>query len=209
MPARSARTICRMVEDSVSVTRTAGAQSSRMRADAQHNRDRAIEGARVVFAELGAEASMSEVARRAGIGVATLFRRFPTKNDLLLEVFADDIDGCVRAMDEALAEKDSWRALQKLLRDVCARQASDRALASVLVELLAGDMMVDISAHIEEGCVELIKRAKAQGQLRPDLDYSDVLLVLMANAGVVKMTTESVSIASKRIVDLFLMSFEA
>ncbi|MFI5436340.1 TetR/AcrR family transcriptional regulator [Rhodococcus baikonurensis] len=198
-----------MPADAVVTTRRGGGTRPRpLRADAQQNRDRAVEAARVVFCELGAEASMAEIARRAGVGLATLFRRFPTKEELLLEVFADHVTDCVAAMDQALGSSDPWQAIRVLVRDVCAKQASDKALASVLIWVLTGDMSLEVRSHVESGFAELLARAKAAGAIRQDIEYSDVILIMMANVGVVTMSTDSVAEDSRRMVDLMLTSLE-
>lgn len=189
--------------------RAVGATSRPLRADAQQNRDRVVAAARIVFCELGAEASMAEIARRAGVGLATLFRRFPTKEDLLLEVFADHVSDCIAAMDQALKSSDPWQAIQTLVRDVCSKQASDKALASVLVWSLTGDMSLEVRTHVEAGFAELLARAKAAGTIRQDIDYSDIVLIMVANTGVVTMSTVSVAEDSRRMVELMLTSFES
>ncbi|MFD6514521.1 TetR/AcrR family transcriptional regulator [Rhodococcus sp. NPDC060176] len=197
-----------MPQDAIQVSRGTGGGSRPLRADAQHNRDRAVHVARAVFCELGVDASMAEVARRAGVGLSTLFRRFPTKEDLLLAVFSDHIAACSSAIDEALSDPDPRHAIDILIRDVCEKQASDRALASVLISALVGDLSLDVRAHVEYGFAELISRAKANGTLRQDFEYHDVILVLMANAGVVAMSDSDAPSNSSRTVELMLTSFD-
>src|ERR1700712_1330894 len=80
-----------------------------LRADAERNRRRLIEAAREVFAEHGLDASTNQIARRAGVGVATLFRRFPTRDDLITATFADKMHAYAQAIDAALADPDPWQ----------------------------------------------------------------------------------------------------
>src|ERR1044072_205262 len=90
------------------------AGQDRLRADALRNRRRILEAARVVFAEHGIDAPMATVARRAGVGVATLYRRFPTRDALVRAAFGHQMDTCGRALTEALADPDPWRGVQRL-----------------------------------------------------------------------------------------------
>src|SRR6195952_4312092 len=80
-----------------------------LRSDAERNRERVIGAARGVFAEQGLDASTNEIARRAGVGVATLFRRFPTRDDLIAATFADKMHAYAHAIDTALADPDPWQ----------------------------------------------------------------------------------------------------
>ena len=81
-----------------------------LRADAERNRLRIVDAAREVFAGQGLDAPMSEVARRANVGIATLYRRFPTREDLITSVFAEKMAAYAAAMDDALADPDPWHA---------------------------------------------------------------------------------------------------
>ena len=91
-----------------------------------------LDAAREVFAEQGLDASTNEIARRAGVGVATLFRRFPTRDDLVAAVFADKMDAYAAAIDDALADPDPWHGFCGYIERVCAMQAEDRGFADVL-----------------------------------------------------------------------------
>ncbi|MBE1490704.1 TetR/AcrR family transcriptional regulator [Plantactinospora soyae] len=79
------------------------------RTDALQNRDGIVETARKLLAERGLDLPMTAIARRAGGAVATLYRRFPTKESLIIEAFADQFAACASLMDDALADPDPWR----------------------------------------------------------------------------------------------------
>ena len=98
-----------------------------LRADAELNRQRIVEAARAVFAEQGLGASTNEVARRAGVGIATLFRRFPTRDDLVAAVFANRMAAYAKAVEDALAEGDAWKGFCGYIEQVCQLQAPDSA----------------------------------------------------------------------------------
>jgi AcrR family transcriptional regulator len=102
------------------------AAESGLRADAERNRERVLSAARKVFAEQGLEASTNEIARRAGVGVATLFRRFPTRDDLVGAVFADKMSAYAAAIDDALADSDPWHGFCGFIERVCRMQAGPR-----------------------------------------------------------------------------------
>src|SRR6185437_11714807 len=105
-----------------------------LRSDAQRNRDRILAAARVIFAEHGLDAPMNEIARKAGVGIATLFRRFPTRDDLVAAVFADRMTAYAAAIDVALQDPDPWHGFCEYVRTICAMQASDRGFTDVLTQ---------------------------------------------------------------------------
>ncbi len=181
-----------------------------MRADAERNRERVLDAAREVFAEQGLDASTNEIARRAGVGVATLFRRFPTRDDLVGAVFADKMAAHVAAIDAALAEQDAWQGFCGFIERVCRMQADDRGFADVLT--LTFPTAKGLEAERERAALalaELIERAQATGQLRQDFVHQDVPLILMANAGVVTATHDAAPEAWRRLVGYLLQAFAA
>src|SRR5450631_3595228 len=97
-----------------------------LRCDAERNRSRLVAAAHEVFAEQGLQAPMIEVARRAGVGIATLFRRFPTRDDLITATFAETMTDYARAIDAAVADPDPWQGFCGYVERVCAMQAHDR-----------------------------------------------------------------------------------
>jgi AcrR family transcriptional regulator len=104
-----------------------------LRADAQDNRDRIIDAAEQLYAITGLTTPMSEIARRAGVGGATLSRRFPTREALMDAVFARQLDWWMSAVEAAAAAPDSWLALVTLLEEACVEQAHDGVCADLVV----------------------------------------------------------------------------
>ncbi|WP_406019783.1 TetR/AcrR family transcriptional regulator [Nocardioides sp. NBC_00850] len=181
-----------------------------MRADAERNRERVLDAARELFAEQGLDASTNEVARRAGVGVATLFRRFPTRDDLVGAVFADRMAAYVAATDEALADPDPWRGFCGYIERVCRMQADDRGFADVLtLTFPTAKALEDDRNRAAEALGVLLDRAKASGRLRQDFTHQDVPLILMANAGVVNATRNAAPDAWKRLVGFLIQAFAA
>jgi len=192
---------------------TPGAQpsdSQPLRSDAERNRGRIIVAARTVFGRDGLGASMASVAREAGVGIATLFRHFRGKEDLIAAVFADRMDAYVTAVNEALDVPDPWEGFTGFVQAICAMQAADRGFADVLT------MTFPAARDLEErrtegyrGFLSLIARAKGSGRLREDFTSQDLVLVLIANAGVVHFAGDAVPDAWRRLVALLIQSFEA
>src|SRR5215212_3623398 len=110
----------------------------RLRADARRNRDRLIAAARDAFAEHGAEASLDDIARRAGVGPGTLYRHFPTRMDLMEAVYRDGVEGLCAEANALLSAPSPGDALATWLRSFLGYVATKRGLASALMAI-AGD----------------------------------------------------------------------
>ncbi|MFI0237850.1 TetR/AcrR family transcriptional regulator [Streptomyces sp. NPDC016845] len=181
-----------------------------MRADARRNRERILLAARAVFAERGIDAPMATVARRAGVGVATLYRRFPTREDLLRAAFAQQMDLCGRALIEAVEDPDPWHGFQRLVETVCALQSEERGFPAEF--FLAFPESTKEHTRMrelgEKAFAALVRRAQAAGMLRPDFHPSDLLVVLVAHCGLVAALPGD-GAASRRLVAYLLEAFRA
>jgi AcrR family transcriptional regulator len=181
-----------------------------LRSDAERNRARIIAAARRVFARGGLNASMASVAREAGVGIATLFRRFPTKEDLVAAVFADRMDAYADVVSKALDDPDPWHGLAGIIESVCAMQAADYGFADVLTMTFpTAKALEQRRLEVYHAVVQLIDRAKGAGRLREDFSPEDLVLVYMANAGVVNATGAAAPDAWRRVVALMIQSFQA
>ncbi|MGW6648746.1 TetR family transcriptional regulator [Streptomyces sp. CB02130] len=181
-----------------------------LRADARENRERILRAAREAYALHGIDVPISTIARRAGVGVATLYRRFPTRTSLITEAFTEQLTECAGALDEALKDPDPWRGFCTVLRKVCAMQAADRGFTHAFLARFPGDTAyAGERDRAEEGLALLVRRAKEAGALRPDFDVSDVVLALLANNGVANGAGPEAAAASRRLVDYLLESFRA
>ena len=153
---------------------------------------------------------MASVAREAGVGIATLFRRFPTKEELVAAVFADRMDAYAGVVTEALDDPDPWHGLVGIIESVCAMQAADYGFADVLTMTFpTAKALEERRLQAYHSVVQLIERAKAAGRLREDFTPEDLVLAYMANAGVVNATGEDAPDAWRRVVALLIQSFEA
>jgi AcrR family transcriptional regulator len=149
------------------------------RADARRNRERVVAAARAVFAEHGREAQMDDVARRAGVGVGTVSRHFPTKRALLVALVLDAFDRVAAEARRSLENPDPWEGLTHLLWYSAENLAADRALS----EAMAGDFEFPgaqsaAQVSLRESVEELMRRAQAAGALREDAIVDDVPMLM-------------------------------
>jgi AcrR family transcriptional regulator len=181
-----------------------------LRADAQHNRDRILEAAREAFTTQGIDVPLTAIARRAGVGAATLYRRFPTRAHLVTEAFAEQLARCVAILDEALEDPDPWHGFCYVLDKVCAMQATDRGFTAAFLSQFPDAIDYDRErTRAENRLAQLVQRAKDAGQLRDDFDHTDITLLLLANSGVVGQSQHVSLAASRRLVTYLLQAFQA
>ncbi|ANZ41547.1 TetR family transcriptional regulator [Lentzea guizhouensis] len=187
---------------------TAAQQSAGLRTDAARNRTRIIEAARDLFRTRGIDVPLSTVARRAGVGVATLFRRFPTRESLVTEVFAEQMARCEALLEEAVTDPDPWNGFRRLVEFTCAEQLEDRGfteafLASFATELDYRERRRDAETAFDT----LVRRAKESGRLRQDFEVGDLVMALLANSGLRGAPPEHAQALSRRFVAYLLHAF--
>jgi len=165
---------------------------ARLRADAERNRHALLSAAREVFGEQGLDASLDEIARRAGVGNATLYRHFSNRRELIAEVFAGRMTEYVELAEAALREPDAWIAFVGYLTRLCEMQATDRGLSELLVTTTFDHdaRLTGLRATAQRRTNEVIRQAQVEGGLRRDFTRNDLLLLLTANAGVVQRSAD-------------------
>ncbi|GAA1405347.1 TetR/AcrR family transcriptional regulator [Catellatospora coxensis] len=169
------------------------------RADAERNRRRLIEAALAAFSERGLDAPLDEIARRAALGNATLYRHFPTRRDLISAVYAETLDEIVLTAEHAAYQPDAWTAFHDHLVYLCGVQSRCRATSDLLTAAVSGVPGLDaLHDRAYQGLQRLIERAQAAGELRADFRHEDVVLILMANAGLIERTAEAAPDAWRR-----------
>jgi len=184
------------------------APAQALRADARRNRERIVDTARVVFAEQGLGASMNEVARRAGVGLSTLLRRFPSRHLLVAAALGDRMGEFAALVERALDDPDPWNGFRWLVERICAMQAGDLGFTEVLTQAFPGaGEFEQLREQSYRRIVELFDRAKAAGALRRDFSPHDFPMLLMANAGVVTATAELAPATSSRLIAYLLQAF--
>lgn len=149
-----------------------------LRADARRNRKAVIAAATQLFAEEGLEAQMPEVAKAAKVGVGTVYRHFPTKEHLIAAIAAEHFERLAERAREDLELQDPWEGLCDFIRFGTQIQADDRGLCEVIG--YRPEVMDEAARAIglPELCDQLVKRAQSSGQLRQDLDWEDIPMVV-------------------------------
>lgn len=181
-----------------------------LRADAARNRQRLITAACEVFARRGLDVPMEELARHAGVGVGTLYRHFSTRADLIAGAFEAKMRAYADAVEHALTDADPWSGFCGFVWQICEMQATDRGFAHVLTMTFPNATQFAAEhKRAFDATVELIRRAQGTGTLRDEFVPQDLVILLMANAGVVAATADAAPEAWRRFVAQMLESFSA
>jgi AcrR family transcriptional regulator len=181
-----------------------------LRADAQDNRDRALEAARALFSERGIEVPMREIARRAGVGPATLYRRFPTKQLLVDEAFADELRACRAIVDDGCADPDPWHGFCSVVERISVLNARNQGFVDAFVA--ANPEFGTLVAHrasLLRKLAGLAGRAQAAGGLRRDFVIDDLVLVLAAGRGLSSTPPAGREATARRFAALVVDAFRA
>src|SRR3954454_7324699 len=150
------------------------------RADARRNYDKVLAAARDAFAEGGESTALEEIARRAGVGIGTLYRNFPNRQALLEAVYTDEVEAVCRTA-ELLDSTDPWQALTEWLGRFTGYIATKRALAAELLNSLGDDapLFQTSRASLYAAGEPLLERAQAAGTVRPDVSIADVIQMVV------------------------------
>jgi AcrR family transcriptional regulator len=145
------------------------------RADARRNYEKLLEAAGAAFADNGTAASLEDIARRAGVGIGTLYRHFPTRQALLEAVYVDEVEE-MSAKANDLGDLEPWDALVTWLRQFVRYAATKRALADEMLNTIDAEAPVFVScrAAITAAGDMLLQRAQEAGDVRPDTNFTDV-----------------------------------
>jgi AcrR family transcriptional regulator len=179
-----------------------------LRVDAQENRDRVLAAARALFSEKGLDVAMRDVARRAEVGPATLYRRFPTKQALIDEAFAEELRLCRQIVEDGCADPDAWNGFTTVVRRLSVLNARNRGFVDAFTSADSG--FADLGKHRSEllGMVaRLADRAKLQGRLRRDFVVDDLVLILLAGRGLSAVPSASRDAAAIRFASLTVDAF--
>jgi AcrR family transcriptional regulator len=181
-----------------------------LRVDAERNRAQILEAARAAFAERGIDVPMHEIARHAGVGVGTLYRRFPTRGDLIAGAFEEKMRAYAEGVEDALADPDPWVGFCRYVERLCLMQTTDRGFSEVLTLTFPTARVFEATRRrAYAGFRKLIARAKASGSLREDFAPEDLIMLLLANAGVLAATSETAPRMSPRLIAYLLEAFAA
>ena len=149
-----------------------------LRADAERNRRRILGAAAEVFARRGLDAGLDEIARHAGVGTATVYRRFPDKAALVAALFEQRIEAFVELAERSAAAEDAWAGLVGFCEGAIEQQIADRGLREILfTDEWCSDRLLDKRQRLVPLLQRLVDRAKASGALRPDVEVTDLAVV--------------------------------
>ena len=175
-----------------------------LRADAQLNQDRVLDAAVRAFASEGADASLRSIARDAGVGIGTLYRRFPTREHLVWAVYRSEVDRICVLVPQLMAQHPPVRALRVWMEGFLDFLAAKRGMADVLKTALGSDdgQRLETRALITGALAALLKAGAADGSVRPDADALDVMMALGGIALIAGEATQREQAA--RLLDLLM-----
>jgi AcrR family transcriptional regulator len=158
---------------------------TRLRADAARNRERILGAAAELFAEHGLEASTADIALRAGVGEATLFRRFPSKDDLIVAILLEQMEEASALAADCLAERDPWRGVERFFVAMVERTIEDRGRVQAMKSRCLARAEFDAPRRrIVDALDDLVRRAQDAGAMRADVTGQDLGLLITAAASV-------------------------
>ena len=147
-----------------------------LRADAQRNRRRVLDAAEALFGDTGNGATIEDIAKRAGVGVGTVCRHFPTKQALLDEVLTESYRELVADAEQALSSQEPAAAFEQFVHRLAAHQARRRVLAEQMAtELALPEAAEELRVAMRRHIAELVERAQAAGAVRSDISPADTL----------------------------------
>jgi AcrR family transcriptional regulator len=181
-----------------------------LRRDAQRNRDALVVSARDLIASGGVDVPVEEITRRAGVGMGTLYRHFPTKSDLVDAVLEETLDSYVGLARDALEVEDAWEGFAGFLEQALALHAANRGLKAAIASSAHGRERARAARRrIRPLLRQLVERAQAQGTLRSDLTAEDVPMLLWAGGGLVEAAGDVAPDLWRRYLALLLDGLRA
>jgi AcrR family transcriptional regulator len=180
-----------------------------MRADARRNREAVLAAAKKLFADRGLDAQMPDVAKRAKVGVGTVYRHFPTKDDLIAALVTERFERLAQKAREGLEAEDAWEGLAELIRFSAQIQADDRGLCEVMGSRPDVMEAAAFAAGLPELSDQLVKRAQRSGQLRRDLVWEDIPMIACGLGRITQATVGPATGRWPRLVEIILDGLRA
>ena len=181
-----------------------------LRRDAERNRQLILTAARTLFAQRGLDASLDDVAHEAGLGVGTVYRRFPNREALIDALFDDGLDAITEIIEAARAAPRAWDGLRHFMVSMLELQARDRGLRDVILARRVADPDQDRTrARIKPALDSLVDRAQREGDLRPDLTSADVAVLEISVLGAAEFTGVAAPDAWRRYLAIVLDGMRA
>jgi AcrR family transcriptional regulator len=183
-----------------------------LRADARRNRDQILVAAREIFAERGAEVPMEEIARRASVGVGTLYRRFADREALIRAVFLETFRTVAEETRAAVAEEPTaWAALMRIMGQSALLHVSVTAKSARITAVVRADPETSrMRENLLDLLDEVVRRAQAEGTLRRDVAVGDLAMLFMSVVNQVHaVTTEAAGLAPGRVLAIMMDGLRA
>jgi AcrR family transcriptional regulator len=184
-------------------------QARPQRADARRNRERVIQAAAVVFAEKGLEAGIPEIAARAGVGKATVYRSFPSKEHLVAAVACERLDWITTVATDALTDADPGAAFERVIMAIAERQSADCAVAGSMAADIRLPELDGARATSHAALEALVDRARASGALRDDATAADLRILFTGVATILRRNRETDPVVWRRYGELIVDALRA
>jgi AcrR family transcriptional regulator len=181
-----------------------------LRKDAERNRQRILNAARELFAERGLGVTLNDIAHHAGVGVGTVYRRFPDKMQLIEGLFEQAVADIVALADAGLEDPDPWHGLTTFVERACELQADDRGFKEVVLGAPGGLERVDrIRAKMMPLVTRLVGRARDAGQLRKDIEAQDIPIIQLMMGTVIDCARDVQPELWRRFLAIYLRGLRA
>lgn len=176
-----------------------------LRRDAVENRERLLAAASELFAERGLAVTLNDIAHHAGVGVGTAYRRFANKDEIIDALFEQRLQAVARVARDALADPDAWNGLLTFLEQALHMRHGDRGLDQIMNNPALGDERAqEARDRIAPIIAKLVKKAKAQGVVRPDLAQTDLIFMQLAMSAIIDSTRDVAPELYRRYLTIFL-----
>jgi AcrR family transcriptional regulator len=159
-----------------------------LRADARRNREAVIGAAKKLFADQGLDAQMPDIAKAAKVGVGTVYRHFPTKDDLIAALAVERFERLAEKAREGIEAEDPWEGLCDFIRFAARLQADDRGLCEVMGSRPEVMNQSALAVGLDKLTDKLVKGAQRSGELRKDLDWQDIPMIACGMGSVTQAT---------------------
>ena len=180
-----------------------------LRADARRNRQAVIAAAKKLFADQGLDAHMPDVAKAAKVGVGTVYRHFPTKDDLIAALVAERFRRLAEKARECLEMRDEWEGLADFIRFSAQIQADDRGLCEVMGSRPEVMDAAARAAGLRDLCERLVEQAQRSGELRRDLTWEDIPMIACGLGRITQATAGPATGRWPRLVEIILDGLRA
>jgi AcrR family transcriptional regulator len=193
-----------------SVTEAPTTQTDRvLRADARRNHEAVIAAAKKLFADEGLDAQMPDIAKRAKVGVGTVYRHFPTKDHLIAALAEDRFERLAEKAREGLTAEDPWEGLCDLIRFAANLQSDDRGLCEVMASRPEVMNESALAVGLDQLTEKLVRRAQRAGDLRRDLDWEDIPMIACGLGSVTQATVGPGTGRWPRLVEIIIDGLRA